>query len=134
MVPKILSSSYRVPNTLLMLLALAAVFSWAPPAESVASLAYSWSCSSRYCSFYVTTNNHGAYKWSFGDGTSSSKSTSTTATHFYNVPLDDQFHSFQVSLAGYPALSSGSPDNIATCTISVFASDFGAGTSGSCSA
>ncbi len=71
------------------------------PAESLAPLGYSWSCASRYCSFYVTTTNHGAYQWAFGDGTLSSKTTSTSASHFYNTPIDEQSHNATVTLVGY---------------------------------
>jgi hypothetical protein len=123
----------RMTCTLVLLLALAAVLGWTPPAESLAPLGYTWSCASRYCSFYVTTHNHAAYQWNFGDGTITGISTSTTATHFYNIPVDEQFHSFNVQLAGYATVSSGSPDNIIGCTITVAASNVGIGTGGSCS-
>jgi hypothetical protein len=125
--------SARVLCLLLALFA-AAIFLWpAPPAEALFPVAYSWSCTSRNCSFSVTTTNHGAYKWGFGDGTSSSKTTSTTANHFYNTPVDDEFHTATVTLSAYASLSSPSPDNIIGCNIVYAASYVGIGTSGSCS-
>lgn len=119
--------------TLVLLSALATVLLPTAPAEAVAPLSYSWSCTSRYCSFTVTSNNHGAYQWGFGDGTSSSKTTSTTINHFYDIPVDDEFHTFNVTLSGYATINSGSPDNIIGCNITVAASYVGIGTSGSCS-
>lgn len=133
MTAKISRPSFRVTCTLAVLLALTAVLGWAPPAESVAPLGYSWSCTSRFCSFSVTTTNHGAYQWGFGDGTSSAKTTSTTANHFYNVRIDEQFHTVNVTLSGYATLGSGSPDNIIGCNVVFAASSLGIGTSGSCS-
>jgi len=124
--------SSRLTDALAAAFTLAVMLFWPAPAKSLAPLAYSWSCASRYCSFYVTTNNHGAYQWNFGDGTISSKTTSTTAQHFYNIPIDEQFHNFTVTLAGYATINSGSPDNIIGCTITVAASAVGIGTSGSC--
>jgi hypothetical protein len=131
MVPKI--PSPRLACIFVVLLTLGTALLWTPPAESVAPLGYTWSCSSRYCSFSVTTSNHGAYQWNFGDGTLTGKSTSTTALHFYNIPVDEQFHNFNVSLIGYATLGSGSPDNIISCTITVAASSIGIGTGGTCS-
>jgi hypothetical protein len=133
MVPRIPSSSSLWACALIGLLSLGAVLWWTPPAESIAPLGYTWSCTSRYCSFSVTTNYHGAYQWGFGDGNVSSKSTSKTANHFYNIPVDNQFHSFNVTLVGYATLNTGSPDNIISCTITVAAANFGIGTGGSCS-
>lgn len=120
------------PTHLLPLLALALMLGSTAPASAVFPLNYSWSCTSRTCSFSVTTSNHGAYQWGFGDGTSSSKTTSTTANHFYNIPIDEQFHTFNVTLSGYATINSTSPDNIIGCNISVAASSLGIGTSGTC--
>ena len=125
--------SLRPAHLAAALLALAAVLCWTPPAKALAPLAYSWSCASRYCSFYVTTNYHGAYQWNFGDGTLTGISTSTTASHFYNIPVDEQFHTSTVYLMGYSTVDSGSPDNIIGCTVTFAASNVGIGTSGSCS-
>ena len=127
----------NAPSRLAVALAVAALTLGAlllmpPPAKSLAPLAYYWSCGSRYCSFGVTTTNHGAYQWNFGDGTITSITTSTTASHFYNIPIDERFHNFNVALAGYSAVNSGSPDNIIGCQITVAASAVGIGTSGSC--
>lgn len=127
------TSWIRAIRILGLLFPLAALLGLAAPAHAVAPLAYDWSCVSRSCSFTVTTSNHGAYKWAFGDGTFSSKTTSTTASHFYNIPVDDQFHNFTVYLSGYATLSSPSPDNVIGCDITVAASNVGIGTSGSCS-
>jgi hypothetical protein len=132
MIPKVSSPTLRL--TFAVCLAFLAVF-WLtppPPAEAIFPLAYSWSCTSRYCSFSVTTSNHGAYAWGFGDGTSAGKSTSTTVYHFYDIPVDEDFHNFDVNLVGYATMSSGSPDNIIGCTITVAASNLGIGTGGSC--
>jgi hypothetical protein len=125
--------SLRPAHLAAALLTLAAVLCWTPPARAFAPLGYSWSCSSQYCSFHVTTTNHAAYLWNFGDGTITGISTSTTATHVYNVPNDNQFHYFTVYLAGYATVSSGSPDNVIGCTIAVAGSSVGIHTSGSCS-
>lgn len=132
MSPKVSRPTLRLAFA--MLLAFATVFSLTPPppAEAVFPLAYSWSCVSRTCSFSVTTSYHGAYAWTFGDGTSQAKSTSSTANHFYNIPVDEQFHNFTVNLSGYANMSSSSPDNIIGCSITVAASNLGIGTSGSC--
>ena len=133
MVSTIPRSSARLTCVLIVVLSFAASVVWTPPAESLAPLGYTWSCTSRYCSFSVTTNYHGAYQWSFGDGTLTSKSTSTSAFHFYNIPVDGEFHQFDVALIGYATPSTGSPDNIISCTITVAAAGFGIGTGGSCS-
>ena len=124
-----------LPRTtcLLVLLTLAVLLYPAPRADALAPLAYNWSCTSRQCYFTVTTSNHGAYQWNFGDGTLSSKSTSKSAFHFYNTPIDNQFHTATVSLIGYATASSSSPDNIIGCTIVYAAASVGIGTSGSCS-
>jgi len=113
-------------------LTLVVLFLQPVPAKALAPLGYSWSCASRFCSFYVTTSNHGAYQWNFGDGTITGITTSTSASHFYNVPIDEQFHNVTVYLAGYSTPSSGSPDNIIGCQITYAASAVGIGTSGSC--
>lgn len=132
MMRKILSFRLGLP-VLLVTLACAGALWWPVPAQSLAPLAYSWSCASRACSFTVTTNNHGAYQWNFGDGVITGKSTSRTKSHFYNVPVDEQFHTVTVTLAGYATLSSGSPDNIIACNVVFAASAVGIGTSGTCS-
>jgi hypothetical protein len=131
------SSSTKLPLRPVMALAAAALtlallVMQPPPASSLAPLGYSWSCASRSCSFYVTTTNHGAYQWNFGDGTITGVSTSTTASHNYTTPIDEQFHNANVALAGYSTPSAGSPDNIIGCQITYAASVVGIGTSGSC--
>lgn len=133
MTRKSLSPVSLLPRALTALLMLAAIFWATRPAESVAPLGYSWSCASQSCSFYVTTTNHGAYQWNFGDGTITGISTSTSAFHVYGTPNDGQFHHADVALAGYATVNSGSPDNIISCTITYAASSVGIGTSGSCS-
>lgn len=133
MIRKILNSSSLIPRTLTALLLLAATFWATRPAESLAPLGYSWSCASQHCSFTVTTTNHGAYRWNFGDGTITGISTSTSASHTYGTPSDGEFHHADVALAGYATVNSGSPDNIISCTITYAASNVGIGTSGSCS-
>lgn len=132
MTRKISSPTSLTYRALTALLLLAAILGGSRPAASLAPVAYSWSCASRYCSFYVTTSNHGAYLWNFGDGTITGVSTSTTASHFYNIPVDNQFHTANVALAAYSTPSSGSPDNIIGCTITFAAANVGIGTSGSC--
>jgi hypothetical protein len=103
------------------------------PAEPLAPLAYTWSCSSRFCSFQATTNFHGAYQWNFGDGTLTGQSTSKTTSHFYGgTPIDGQFHTATVHLIGYAFLGAGSPDNIIACDIVYAAAAVGIGTSGTC--
>jgi len=113
-------------------LALALLLCLPPPATSLAPLGYSWSCASRSCSFYVTTSNHGAYQWNFGDGTITGITTSTIASHNYTTPIDEQFHNANVALGGYSTPTSGSPDTIIGCQITYAASVVGIGTSGSC--
>ena len=133
MTQKTLPLASLLPRALTVLLMLAAILWATRPAESLAPLGYSWSCASQHCSFSVTTTNHGAYLWNFGDGTITGISTSTTASHTYGTPSDGQFHHADVALAGYATASSGSPDNIISCTITYAASNVGIGTSGSCS-
>jgi hypothetical protein len=116
----------------LAVLSLGLVVAAPPKAESLAPLGYNWSCSSRSCSFNVTTSNHGGYQWNFGDGTITGVSSSTSAYHFYNTKIDNQFHTANVTLAGYATAGGGSPDNIVGCQIVYAASAVGIGTSGSC--
>ena len=127
------SFSPRQPFLLIAALVLTAGVLTGGPARSIAPLGYSWSCASRYCSFTVTTSYHGAYQWNFGDGTLTGISTSTSASHFFNVPVDETFHNSTVHLIGYSTPTAGSPDNIIACTVTFAASNVGIGTSGSCS-
>lgn len=102
-------------------LALALSSTFVPPqkASALGSLSNTWQCGGSYpsCSFTVTSNNHAAYKWNFGDGTFSSCSTSQNASHLYSVGIGE--HHFDASLIGYNSTACSSPDNIIGCSITV---------------
>ena len=95
-------------------------------ASSYAPLTGTWSCGAYgSCLFQVTSHNHPAYQWNFGDGNFSGIQTSASIYHTYNIPADSLPHYFQVYLIAYGTVSGGSPDNIVGCAITAYRSSAG---------
>ena len=114
----------------LCLTAVASIF-YVRDAHALWPIRYSWSCLASsstqvQCDFTVTNPGPSGYeyKWLFGDGASTGRSTSTTTTHYYAVSAG-QSGAFNVSLLGYASSTSGL-DNVIECSVS-FGNDWGVG-------
>ena len=110
-------------------------------AQALWPLSYSYYCLASSatqvdCGFTVTNPGPSGYhyKWIFGDGTDTGRSTSTTTTHTYAVSAGQTGY-FNVSLLGYTSATSGL-DNVIQCQITV-GNSWGVGgdpgSSGNCS-
>jgi hypothetical protein len=101
-------------------------------AEALWPLSFSWYCAAETptlvrCDLTVTNPGPSGYeyKWLFGDGSQSGRSTSTEEVHYYAVSAG-QYDEFDLALLGYASASSSSLDNVIGCTIAI-ANDYGAG-------
>lgn len=101
-------------------------------AEALWPLSFSWHCSAETLTSvlcYITVTHPGPsgyeYKWLYGDGSQSGRSTSTEEYHSYAVSFG-QTDEFDLMLLGYASSSSTSLDNVIGCTILV-GNDYGAG-------
>jgi hypothetical protein len=101
-------------------------------AEALWPLSFSWYCAGDSttqvrCDFTVTNPGPSGYqyKWLYGDGSQSGRSTSTEDVHYYAMSVG-QYDEFDLMLIGYANSSSTSPDNVIGCTILV-GNDYGVG-------
>jgi hypothetical protein len=95
-------------------------------ASGIAPLSGTWSCGAyASCVFQITTSNHAAYQWNFGDGSFSGLTTAATTWHTYNIPPTTTPQHFTVYLMGYATSSGGSPDNVVGCTITTYRTSVG---------
>jgi len=95
-------------------------------ASSIGTLTGTWSCGAyASCLFVVTSHNHAAYQWNFGDGNFSGVQTSTSVYHTYNISQGTDLRHFQVYVMAYATVNGGSPDNIIGCYITTYKTTVG---------
>lgn len=107
--------------------ALCGLASLAPQkAEAIGTLTGNWWCDAyAQCEFTVTSNNHPAYSFGFGDGASTGVQTSKTAYHFYSSVSGVTPVHFTAYILAYATTGGGSPDNIIACNITTYRTTVG---------